>query len=564
MTVLSEHEVFIFVAQLGIIVLFARIFGEISKKLGQPIIVGEVIAGIILGPTIFGYLLPDWRGTLFPSSGPQPYLLQGISWLCVIFLLLITGLEIDLRASIRQGKQCILISLLGLVAAFIGVYCATFFLPSYFYPDGIVTSHVNLLIAVALSVVGIDVIAKILFDLKILRSEAGVKILTSGVLSDCAGWTLIAVAIALVSTGSLTVATILKPLIVMILYLVVTLTIGNTLIDRFLDFIGYKELDTTITLSLLFSFALINGAIAHLLGIHVIFGAFITGIMAGESEKITPYIRQWTQDFIFAIFAPIFFVLIGMQLKFTTTEIWIPIIIFLIVSSLFKIGGAFFGGIWGGLGRRNALTVACGLNTQGTMGIIVAMIAFKLGLFNADLFSMIIMICVLTSLFIGPLLKWAMIGVKRPLAKYFDRKHVFLDVKGSSKKEVIKRLTALMAERRIITDQRYVKKAIWEREKTMSTAIGEGVALPHARLPDLKFPVLCFFRLESAIDFGSPDNKPVQLLFLELTNQNDDGMQLNLISQVARFISSERNRQRLLTCQREEDIEHILTFDEKA
>lgn len=564
MTVLSEHMVFIFVAQLGIIVLFARIFGEISRKLGQPIIVGEVIAGIILGPTIFGYFLPSWHESLFPSSGPQSYLLQGISWLCVIFLLLITGLEIDLRASIRQGKQCIFISFFGLLAAFIGVYCATFFLPSYFYPEGIASSHVNLFIAVALAVVGIDVIAKILFDLKILRSEVGVKILTSGVLSDGVGWTLIAIAIALISTGSLTVVTILKPLIIMSLYSFIALTVGSTLIDRFLNFIGYKELDTTMTLSLLFAAALINGAIAHLLGIHVIFGAFITGVIAGESEKITPYIRQWTQDFIFAVFAPIFFVLIGMQLKFSTAEIWVPIIILLFVSSLFKVGGAFLGGILGGLGRRNALTVACGLNTQGTMGIIVAMIAFELGLFNAELFSTIIMICVLTSLFVGPLLKWATIGVRRPLAKYFDRKHVFLNVTGSSKKEVIKSLAALMAERDIIADRRKVKKAIWERENTMSTAIGEGVALPHARLPDLKFPILCFFRLKNAIDFGSPDNKPVQLLFLELTNANDDGMQLNLISQVARFVTSDENRQRLLTCQREEDIEHILTFDEKA
>lgn len=92
----------------------------------------------------------------------------------------------------------------------------------------------------------------------------------------------------------------------------------------------------------------------------------------------------------------------------------------------------------------------------------------------------------------------------------------------------------------------------------------KGVALPHARLHNQKEPILCFFRLKEPIDFSSPDNKPVQLLFLELTDRNDDGMQLNLIAQVARFISSEENRKKLIECKKEEDVENILNFDEKA
>lgn len=564
MTILSEYDVFIFIAQLGIILLSARIFGEIFRKFGQPIIAGEVFAGILLGPSIFGHFLPAWHKTLFPSDVAHPYLLQGISWLCVLFLLLITGLEIDFQASIRQGRQCFLISFFGLFASLAGVYCITFFLPPYFYPVGVAPAHVNLLLIVALSVTAIPVIAKILFDFNILRSAVGVKVLTAGVLSDVWGWTLLAVVISLVDTGSITAASILRPLMTMIVYLGVTLTVGRAIIERFLNVIGYKEMDTTMALSFLFVLALLNGAVAHLLGVHVFFGAFIAGVMAGESDKITPYVRQWTRDFIFAVFAPIFFVLIGMQLDLAKAEIWAPLIVLLIVSSVCKVGGAFLGGIWGGLGRKNALTVASGLNTQGTMGIIVALIAFDMGIFNKELFSTVVFICVLTSLFVGPLLKWAIKGVQRPLARYFDREHVFLDVEGNSKRDVIRKLTALMSKRKMIANEHLVQKAIWERENVMSTAIGEGVALPHARLPNLKTPVLCFFRLKSPVDFSSPDNKPVQMLFLELTDLNDDGMQLNLIAHVARFISSEENRQRLLSCKKEEDVANVLTFDEKA
>ena len=564
MTVLSEHDVFILVAQLGIIIFAARIFGEIAKGFGQPIIVGEVFAGIVLGPAVFGQFSPQAHQFLFPSNGPHPFILQGISWLCVLFLLLITGLEIDLRASIRQGWQSLSISSLGILFSLGGIYWATRFLPAYCFPNNIDPTHVRLFVMISLSIEAIPVIAKILFDLKILRSEVGVKIITSGVLSDIWGWTILAIVISLVSTGGVTVLTIIKPVTVIFIYLFVVMKFGNQFINQVLKWIGLKANDTKAILSLLFALALLNGAIAHLLSVHVVFGAFITGIMAGESDKITPYMRQWLEDFILAVFVPIFFVLIGMQLKLNNLEIWGPIILLLFVFLIFKIGGAFLGGILGGLGRKNAFAVACGLATQGTMGIIIGLIAHEMGIFNDEMFAIVAIICVLTVLFVGPLLRWAIRGVKRPLAKYFDREHVFLNVEGTSKKEVIATLARLMEKRNITTADQHVKQALWEREKVMSTAIGDGIALPHARLAKLKEPILCFFRLRNPVDFSSPDNKPVQLLFLELTNRDDDGMQLNLIAQVARFISSEENRQKLLSCDKEEDVEHILTFDEKA
>ncbi len=564
MHVLSEHTVFIFIAQLGVILLFARIFGEIFVRLGQPIIVGEVAAGIILGPMIFGSLAPETYVFLFPKTGEQPYLLQAVSWLCVLFLLLITGLEIDFRQALKQGKQSLFISILALVFTFVSVFIYAKFLPEYlFSPEGNPV-HTQLFVAIALSVVAIPVIAKILFDLKILRSEVGLNVLTTGVLSDVWGWALLAIIIALITQGSVTPITVLKPLVAMFLYVFLAYRYGARIVDKLFDFLGYKKLDTTAVLSILFSLALLNGAIAHVIGIHVIFGAFISGVMAGESDRITPYIREWVQDFIFGVFAPIFFVLIGMQLKLNRPETLIPITLLIIISSVFRIAGAYWGGIIGGLGQKNAFAVACGLNTQGTMGIIVALIGYEMAIFTEEMFTVIVIICVLTSLFVGPLLKWAIKGMTRPLAKYFDPEHVFLDVEGQTKEEIISNMATLMAERNLINNEEKIKTAIWEREKVFSTGIGEGVALPHARLVEAKEPVLCFFRLKNSVDYDSPDDKPVQLLFLELTADNDDGMHLNLMAQVTRFVSQIKNRQKLLDCQKEEEVHHIMSFDEKA
>ena len=563
MYVLSEHTVFIFILQLGIILLSARILGQLFVQLGQPIIVGEVFAGILLGPLIFGNLFPHSFATLFPQTGEQPYLLQGISWLCVLFLLLITGLEVDVRAAIRQSKQSLPISLLALVCTFVVVYFSSYFLPEYCFPDGVNPFYLRLFVSIALSVVAIPVIAKILFDMRILRSDVGLKVLMTGVLSDIWGWTILAMIISLVEYGDMNWLTIVKPLFTMMAYIFFAYKFGAPIVDKLFDCLGCKNLDTTTVLSIVFALALLNSAIAHMIGIHVVFGAFIAGVMAGESDRITPYIRQWIQDFIFAIFAPIFFVLIGMQLKINRLESLIPIVFLLVFSSVFRISGAYLGGVWGGLGKKNAFAIACGLNTQGTMGIIIALIAYEMGIFNEDMFSIIVIICVLTSLFVGPLLKWAIKGVKRPLANFFDQDHVFLDVEGETKTEVIENIVELLVNRGIAEDKSFLKCSILEREASFSTAIGKGVAVPHIRLMHLKAPILCFFRLNNAIDYDSPDNKPVQLIFLELMSDDDDGMHLNLISQVTRFVSKSKNRDKLLECTKEE-VHSIMSFDEKA
>ncbi len=561
---LAEHDVFIFITQLGIIVFAARLCGEVAKRFGQPILAGEVIAGILLGPFVFGNAFPDLRQIIFPSGGVTPYLLQGMSWLCALFLLLIAGLEIDFRASLEYGKQNILTSLFGFTFPLISVYVVSQILPEQFYPSGMNHGYANLFVALTLSVASVPVIGKILFDLKIFRSNVGLNIITSSVLSDIWEWSTLLIAISLVTHGAIQFFPIAKTILVMILLLLGALTAGKRLIEKVFDWMHINTKDTAAVLALLFSLTLLNGALTHLLGIHVAFGAFLTGLMAGESERVTPYLRQSIQDFVFGIFAPIFFVLIGIQLQLGAMNSWIYVVILMAVASFGKISGAYLGALLGGIGRKNALAVGCGLNAQGAMGLIVALIGAELGVFGKELFSILVVICILSSLLVGPSLKWAVKRVRRPLAKFFTHRHIFGHVSGHNKRDVISNMAKLMAERNIIEDAEKIKKAIWQREKSLSTAIGEGIALPHARIEKLKTPILCFFRLETPIDFDSPDNVPVQLIFLELTDVNDDGMQLNLISQVAKFVSSSANREKLLMCKNEEELHHVLSFDEKV
>lgn len=563
MDAITEHDVFIFTAALGLIIFVARVVGEICRRLDQPILVGELLAGVLLGPTIFGKLFPSMFSTLFPHEGVQAVLLQGISWLCVIFLLLMTGLEIDTAESIKHGKKNVFTAILGFIFSFASVYYLMPFFP-YSGPEGVDHIHFNLMVAVALAVVALPVISKILFDMKIIRTNVGLNILTSHIMSDIFGWSVLAIIISMITQGSFSVMIAVKKLAIITVFFTFAMTLGRPLIDKLFDLFDIHKDDTASIISLLFAGALINGAIAHLFGIHVIFGAFLAGVMVGESRYISHHTRKATEDFIFGVFAPIFFVLVGMQLDFSGGIDWVLLTVLFLVSSLFKILGGFIGAILGGIGQRNALVVGIGLNTQGTMGVIVGLVGLEMGIFNQSTFSIIVIISVITSITVGPLLKWATSFVKRPLAQFFDEEHVFLDVDGSSKQEVINNMVKLMRQRKIIEHPKEVADSIKAREHMLSTAIGDGIALPHARMPNLKEPVLCFFRLKKPIDYNAPDKKPVQLLFLELTNANDHGMQLNLISQVARLISSDKNREKLLNCKKEMDIHQIMSFDEKV
>ncbi len=546
------------------IIFFARFVGELAKRLGQTIMAGEVLTGILLGSVVFGRYFPDLHGYLFPSEGPNAFILQGFSWLCVIFLLLITGLEIDLSAAVRQGRQHFLTSLFAIFIPFAAVFGLTsVYLPDQFLKPGLDPLNLRLMISLSMAVVAIPVIAKVLFDLKILRSFVGLNIITTGVMCDIWGWAILTLIMSIVVTGSVSFQGVVLPLVIILVYFGIALTAGRWITDRFLDWLNLTIEETAGIVAFLFAFALLNGAIAYMLGIHVIFGAFVAGLMAGESKQITPHLRQATQDLISGLFAPIFFVLVGMKLRFTPDMNWLFIAALFAVTSLTKIAGAYLGALIGGLGRKNALAVGCGLNALGPMAIIVALIAKEIGIFNDNVFFAVVLVSIGSDLTIGPLLKWAIKGVKRPLARFFDREHVFLETPGETKKEVIASMSKLMAERKIIENRDFVKRAIQRREESMSTAIGGGVALPHARVQDLRQPTLCFFRLKEPVDFDSPDNVPVQLLFLELTDANDEGMQLNLISQVARLASVETNKKRLISSQNPDEIHLILSMDER-
>ena len=228
----SHADVLALVIQIAVLLLVARVFGELLRRWGQPSVIGEIFAGVVLGPSFLGGLIPWFSGTIIPSTPIQGYLLETISLIGAVLLLLITGFETDLNFIARRGRTAALISLGGIFLPFI-----TGFYLGQFLPDDLLTDPNNrhvfaLFIATAMSISAIPVIAKVLIDLKLIRRNIGQIIIASGMIDDAVGWTLLSVVIGMVAANGFTWINLFSSVSKVLLFIVLSFTVGFYIVKK--------------------------------------------------------------------------------------------------------------------------------------------------------------------------------------------------------------------------------------------------------------------------------------------------------------------------------------------
>ena len=207
---LGHHELLLVLLQLSLLLFVARGLGEFMRRIDLPPVVGELLAGVLLGPSLFGWILPSVQAHLFPRSETQSVLLSVVSWLGVLFLLIVTGLETDLNLIVRKGKTALLISLGGIVVPFITGFGLGWLLPESFLANPSGRLVFSLFIATAMSISAVPVIAKVLMDLKLIRRDIGQVTLAAGMTDDTIGWILLSVVSGLASSGTFNFGTVLS------------------------------------------------------------------------------------------------------------------------------------------------------------------------------------------------------------------------------------------------------------------------------------------------------------------------------------------------------------------
>ncbi len=405
---LSHSELIVLLLSISSMLIISRIFAELGKKLKLPIVMGELIVGIILGPTILGMLNPQVFGYLFPRTGNIPIALDGIFSLSVIMLLFVAGMEVQLSLVLKQGKVAVYTSLFSMVIPFFTGFAVAWFFPEIFSISA--ERGPKLLFALffgtALSISALPVIARILMDMNLFKTNIGNLIIASAMFNDLVGWLIFSFILSLTNTNAQGEHMSLSHTILYIIgFGLFMLTIGKKIIDKTLPWMQTKLSWPGGVLSISLGICLLSAAFTEAINIHAILGAFIAGIAFGDSVHLREQAREIIHQFVTNFFAPLFFVSIGLKVNFI--ENFNPLIVAIVLALAFigKVLGAFIGARLGGMTKNHALAVGFGMNARGAMEIILGTLALNAGLISKPIFVALVIMALITSLTSGPMMK---------------------------------------------------------------------------------------------------------------------------------------------------------------
>jgi Kef-type K+ transport system membrane component KefB len=403
---ISHNEIISLLTQLGIMLLAARLFAELARKVRQPAVVGEILAGILLGPTLLGTISPEWFEKIF-HLGQSSLVLDGFVQVAVVMLLFIAGLEVDLHIVWQQGRQALFTSFFGLVIPFAFGFAMPYFFGNYFTATDPKTQLAQaLFMGISMAITALPVIVRILMDLNMFKSKIGMLVISSAMITDMAGWLVLSVVLTMLGrTGEMNW---FNTLWLTLGFTLIVLTVGRGLINRALPWVNKHMAWPGGLLSISLALCFLAAAFTEYIGIHAIFGAFIMGVALGDSEHLPERAKEIIHQFINNIFAPLFFVAIGLKVNFVANFDFGLTLIIIIIAFAGKIVGAGLGTRLGGFTWRESLAVGFGMNARGAIEIVLGLVALEYGLINETIFVSLVIMALVTSMSSGPLMKWVL------------------------------------------------------------------------------------------------------------------------------------------------------------
>ena len=408
---LSGHELLLVLLQFGLLLLVARILGEVAVRLGLPSVVGELMAGLVLGPTLLGSISGGAFEALFPPKPEQLHLIEVVSWLGVIMLLILTGLETDVRLIARKGKGAAAISVGGIAVPFATGLALGFLLPRDFIARPDQRLVFALFIGTAMSISAIPVIAKVMMEMNVIRRDIGQVTLAAGMLDDTVGWILLSVVAGMAKGGGGSGGTALKSVLAVAGVLVFSFTAGRRLVPAAIRLVDNHIPGDMAKISLLMVMALGWGALTHALDLEAVLGAFIVGILVGEVKRFDHSVRHSFEQITLAVFAPVFFAMAGLRVDLGAlfeVKVLVVALVVLAVAIAGKFVGAYVGARVSRMGHWEALSLGAGMNARGAMEIILATIGLSVGVLTQNMYSIIVVTAIVTSLMAPPLLHWTL------------------------------------------------------------------------------------------------------------------------------------------------------------
>src|SRR5262245_33931374 len=403
----------IFLAQLIALMLVGRVLGEVMNRIGQPSVMGMLLGGIVLGPTVLGVIWPALQHAIFPSAPEQKAMLDGIAQFGILLLLLLTGMETDLKLVRTVGKAALSISVTGVAVPFICGFALGQLMPQWLLPHPDQRLLTSLFLGTALSISSIKIVAAVVREMGFTRRNLGQIIVASAICEDSIGWVIIAITLGLAQAGTIDFMSVAKIVLGTAVFLIASFTVGRRIVYFLIRWTNDNfESDFPVITAILVIMG-IMALITHFIGVHTVLGAFVAGILVGESPILSKHIDEQLRGLILA-----FFGIAGLSADLTVLKdatLLLMTLGLIAIASFGKFAGAFIGGEFGALTRREAFALACGMNARGSTEVIVATIGLSMGALTQNLFTMIVTMAVVTTMAMPPMLRWALRRV--PLSK---------------------------------------------------------------------------------------------------------------------------------------------------
>ncbi|TYT74231.1 cation:proton antiporter [Desulfobotulus mexicanus] len=540
METLSPHNILVMLLSLGVLLAAARILGELAQRFRQPAVLGELLAGVLLGPTILGSLAPELNLFLFPLTGPNAIALDTIATLAIILFLMVAGIEVDLSTIWKQGNKGFKVGLTSIFLPFAMGFAFAWFFPGFMGKQAHASPLIfALFLAIGISISALPIIAKTLMDMDLYRSDLGMVVVSAAIFNDLVGWMIFAMILGLIGGNSTHGMPVIITIAMTLTFTAMMLTLGRQAIHKALPFVQAYTKWPGGELSFAIILALLGAALCEWIGIHAMFGAFLVGAALGDSAHLRERTRFTIDHFVSYIFAPVFFASIGLKVNFILNFDFKLVFTITGLAIICKVSSAFFGARWGKMPLREAWAVGFSMVSVGAMGIIVGLLAMDAGIIEEKLFVALVIMAMTTSMISGPMIRIILryrqnLSVADMLAsRYFIHR-----LEATSPREAIGEMLESPC-RTMGLEKNLIEAAVWERELSLSTGIGKGLALPHARIEGLKQAVIVVGISKNGIDFDAPDDKLAHVIFLILTPLSDAGAQLAIASEIAGIFRNE-------------------------
>jgi Kef-type K+ transport system membrane component KefB len=393
----------ILLAQIVTIIIVARFFGWIFKKIGQPTVIGEIIAGIVLGPSLLGMYFPEFSSALFPAASLGN--LKFLSQIGLILFMFVIGMELDLKVLKNKANEAVVISHASIVIPFtLGIGLA-YFVYNRFAPEGIKFLSFSLFMGIAMSITAFPVLARIVQERGLNKTKLGAIAITCAAADDITAWSLLAVVIAIVKADNFVSSLYIIGLAA--LYVLAMLFIVKPFLKRIGDLYGSKDTLVKPVVAIFFLTLIISSYATEVIGIHALFGAFMTGAIMPDVPKFRTIFIEKVEDVSLILLLPLFFVFTGLKTEIGLINdpyLWKVTGFIILVAVVGKFLGSALAAKFVGQSWSDSLTIGALMNTRGLMELIVLNIGLELKVLTPEVFTMMVIMALVTTFMTGPAL----------------------------------------------------------------------------------------------------------------------------------------------------------------